>query len=372
MKYILSLSIIAQVLVQPVHAQTASEVLRKYQTAISSFHTAEYTVQRIDTIGTAVVWNHSGHVVVQRNTQSNLLASNFLINRPDLAQSYYYNGRAGFDIDDKAKTFIVTKEPYAPTVLGSPAGQILVEELLAIDPDYQSITCSLTPEGEVLHLTYPDQPKLDVLARHTYLVLDKATHLPLVVRTSIMRSGRCWVTRKQLSGLRLNSDAAAETLRQPAFLAAYTRLMPVAATPAVSLTGQTAPDFRLLSLTKKPVRLRSYRGRVVVLDFWETTCAPCITSMPKMQQLQDQYSAKLVVIGVLLDPEASARAQGILLRQHARYLNVAGTKAEETAYRVTSFPRYIVISPKGKVLLDKEGGRYMQAVVEAVRLAIGT
>ena len=101
-------------------------------------------------------------------------------------------------------------------------------------------------------------------------------------------------------------------------------------------------------------------------------CAPCISAMPKMQQMQDQYGAKLVVIGVLLDPGAVKRAQGILLRQHARYLNVVGTKTEETAYRVTSFPRYIVINPKGNVLLDKEGGSSMQALAAAVRRAINT
>lgn len=110
----------------------------------------------------------------------------------------------------------------------------------------------------------------------------------------------------------------------------------------------------------------------MVLDFWETACAPCISSMPKLQQLQDAYPGQVVVVGVLLDPStgATVRAQGILRRQQAKYLNVVGTKAEQTAYYVTGFPRYVVIGKDGKVVLDKEGGSQLEAVAAAVKGAV--
>ncbi|NVO33515.1 TlpA family protein disulfide reductase [Hymenobacter lapidiphilus] len=373
MSKILYSACLLQVLAHATYAQTGADMLRKYQAAIGSFRTADYVVQRIDTFGNGQVWNNTGRVVLQRNPTSKLLGAAFLASRPDLAQSYFYDGTTGFELDDKAKTFILVKEPYEPSVLGSPAGQMLVEELLAIDPTYETVTYrrGRAGQGGVLRLKYPDQPALDVLERYTDVTIDEASGLPRSVRTSVVRGGGHWVTRKVLSKLRLNDASSAAALHNPAFLTAYASSVPVPR-PVVntSLVGKPAPAFRLISLAKKPVQLRDFRGKVVVLDFWETSCAPCVKAMPQLQQLQEQYGNKVVVIGVLLDPGASERAQGILRRQQAHYLNVVGTKAEESAYHVRAFPRYVVIGKDGKVLLDKEGGLHIEAVKSAVKLAV--
>jgi len=371
MNKVIYFAFMLQVPAHAAYAQTGAEMLQKYQAAIGSFRTADYIVQRIDTFGSGGVWDHTGRVVLQRNPKSKLLAAAFLASRPDLGKSYYYDGTTGYEIDDKAKTFVVFPEPYAPRVLGSAAGQMLVEELLAIDPSYETVTYRRDARGGVLRLKYPDQPAVDVLERYTEVMVDEASGLPWCVRTSVVRGGGHWVTRKVLSTLRLDAAPAAAALQQPPFLTAYTPAVDVSQpVAAASLVGRLAPAFRLVSLAQKPVQLRNFRGKVVVLDFWETSCAPCVKAMPQLQQLQDQYGDKVVVIGVLLDPGASERAQGILRRQQARYLNVLGTKAEQSAYQVIGFPRYVVLDKEGKVLLDKEGGLHMEAVAKAVKLAV--
>jgi thiol-disulfide isomerase/thioredoxin len=371
MKHIIFLAVLIAGVTQQISAQTGAEMLQNYKAAIGAFHTIDYRVQRIDTFGDGDVWNRSGFVLSERNSKSKLLGANFLSSNQNLSQSYYYNGNIGFELNDKAKTFTMVKEPYLPSVLGSPAGQMLVEELLSIDTTYEAITYSKTPEGRVIHLKYPDQPELDVLERHTYLVLDEASYLPQIVRTSVLRGGRRWVTLKRISDVHLDAISTIEALQHPAFLTDYTPFVPTSiAEKTSSLKGLIAPNFRLFSLAKKSMKLSDHRGKVVVLDFWETSCAPCIASIPKLQQLQERYGNKLVVIGVLLDPDATVRAQGILYRQKAHYLNVVGTKAEEASYRIRGFPRYVVIGKDGKVLLDKEGGTFMQEVESAVKRAI--
>jgi thiol-disulfide isomerase/thioredoxin len=354
-------------------AQTGADRLRTYRTTIAALSAADYEVQRIDTFGDGSVWNHTGQVVLQRNSKSKLLGISFFAHRPDMGASYFYNGNVGFDLDDKAKTFRVVKEPYAPSVFGSPTGQMLVEELVTIDSTYQHVTYSPSPQGGVLHLRYPDQPEVDIFNRRTDLVLDGATGLVRLVRTSMVRGGRTWITRKLLSQVHLNAAARTQELQNPAFLADYSPVLPATAPVAASsLLGRPAPPFQLLSLAKTVTKLQAYQGKVVVLDFWETACAPCITSMPKLQQMQDSYPGQVVVIGVLLDPTkgAATRAAGILRRQQANYLNVVGTKVEETAYHVTSFPHYVVIGKDGKVVLDKEGGSQVEAVAAAVKGAV--
>jgi cytochrome c biogenesis protein CcmG, thiol:disulfide interchange protein DsbE len=68
--------------------------------------------------------------------------------------------------------------------------------------------------------------------------------------------------------------------------------------------GQTglAPDFTLPQLDGQTLRLSSYRGRVVLLDFWATWCVPCREQIPHFIELQDKYRADgFEIIGVSMD-----------------------------------------------------------------------
>ncbi len=65
-----------------------------------------------------------------------------------------------------------------------------------------------------------------------------------------------------------------------------------------------APDFSLPDLTGNKLELSSYRGKIVVLDFWATWCDPCRDDIPHYVELQNKYGGQgLQIIGVSMDDE---------------------------------------------------------------------
>ena len=66
-----------------------------------------------------------------------------------------------------------------------------------------------------------------------------------------------------------------------------------------------APDFSLPDLSGQKLDLSSYRGKVVLLDFWATWCDPCREEIPQFVELQKRYGDQgLQIIGVSMDDEA--------------------------------------------------------------------
>lgn len=63
-----------------------------------------------------------------------------------------------------------------------------------------------------------------------------------------------------------------------------------------------APDLELVTLAGDTVRLAELRGSVVLVNFWATWCAPCLTEMPLLQQVWDDYAEEgFLVVGLSVD-----------------------------------------------------------------------
>lgn len=64
-------------------------------------------------------------------------------------------------------------------------------------------------------------------------------------------------------------------------------------------------DFTVKDMNGAKVRLADYKGKVILINFWATWCAPCKVEIPAFIELHDQYKDKgLVVLGVSGDDDA--------------------------------------------------------------------
>jgi thiol-disulfide isomerase/thioredoxin len=72
-----------------------------------------------------------------------------------------------------------------------------------------------------------------------------------------------------------------------------------------SLVGRRAPEFVRRDLTGHKLDLAQLHGKVVLLNFWATWCAPCQVEMPMFARWQEQYGPQqLAVIGISMDDDA--------------------------------------------------------------------
>jgi len=80
---------------------------------------------------------------------------------------------------------------------------------------------------------------------------------------------------------------------------------PAQAASRSAVAPHKAPLFSRMDLTHHKIALASYRGKVVLLNFWATWCGPCLLEMPTFAEWQKQNgSEKLQVIGVSMDDAA--------------------------------------------------------------------
>jgi cytochrome c biogenesis protein CcmG/thiol:disulfide interchange protein DsbE len=70
------------------------------------------------------------------------------------------------------------------------------------------------------------------------------------------------------------------------------------------VTHPLAPDFSLTDLNGQTLQLLRYRGKVVLLNFWATWCAPCRSEIPRFVDLQNKYDKQgFEIIGISLDDD---------------------------------------------------------------------
>ena len=77
--------------------------------------------------------------------------------------------------------------------------------------------------------------------------------------------------------------------------------------------GQPAPDFTV-SDGVTSVHLASYRGRVVLLSFWASWCAPCVEEMPSLLELHHEQP-DLAVVAISVDEDANAYSHFLVHHQ---------------------------------------------------------
>ena len=134
--------------------------------------------------------------------------------------------------------------------------------------------------------------------------------------------------------------------------------------PAYAGADRRAPDFELPDMEGHPVRLSSYRGKVVVLNFWTKTCGPCLDEMPSVAELAtiSHNRSDFVVLTVTTDdgPDAVRDTLKVTLKGgdvpfpvlFDPEMSVVGAR-----YGTHLFPETWIIDPEGVIRARFDGSK---------------
>ena len=128
--------------------------------------------------------------------------------------------------------------------------------------------------------------------------------------------------------------------------------------------GKPAPDITITNLKGEELTWEDFRGQVVLLDFWATTCGPCLTEMPKVKKTYAKYKdQKFQIIGISLDSTLAPAEKYIKNEELSWHHYWDEDRKIRTLFGVWAIPTAFLIDGEGIIQKAYLGGFDVETAV---------
>lgn len=141
--------------------------------------------------------------------------------------------------------------------------------------------------------------------------------------------------------------------------------------------GEKAPEIVLPSLMGDSVSLSSQKGKVVLIDFWASWCAPCVEEQPELKKLYNQFNKPgstgkiFEIFGVSLDSKKPAWKAAVK-KYNVYWIQVSDlkfwTSPVARTYEIEALPFNVLLNKEGTIIGVNLHGKELEVAV-AVGLA---
>ena len=120
--------------------------------------------------------------------------------------------------------------------------------------------------------------------------------------------------------------------------------------------GKSAPDFNLKDLNGQSISLRSLHGKYVIINYWSTSCSPCVSEMPHMQEFFDEMDKDKIALLMINGGESEDAVKRFFNDNNFTMPVLLDSKysfAEK--YNIRYFPTTYFVDPDGVFRLSVVG-----------------
>lgn len=131
--------------------------------------------------------------------------------------------------------------------------------------------------------------------------------------------------------------------------------------------GTPAPDFEVATLDGKSVKLSSFKGHPVLIDFWATWCPPCREGLPITNKMHEQFKSQGLQVLAISNEDAKTVKDFIDKNKYSMPTFIDPDGDSDKAYQIQGIPTTVVIDAEGKVSSYTMGLEPEESVLAALR-----
>lgn len=336
------------------NGQTVIELIKQVQRSQQKLQSASYSLVRKDTLVTGTTRIIKGKVKLTVLPTDTIFGFKFWAIKDGVKHESIYDGSAAFDIDHDKKQYNTISDPaWFPHFLDNYGGQVVLTQLVKIDTS-GTVDFKLSQDATYyyLRMTLPDIKQYEVSNRSKTLVIDKKLLLPVGMIFRQETLGKIQDLNYRIEKIEIDNPSLSYNFSALRYPNDYTREEGQRDNKMVTLKDQAAPSFSLTSFDGNTVSSGQFKGKLVLLDFWEVWCGPCMESMPKVQQSFEKYKSKgLEVYGVVHEKEYLDAAKLLVQKRKISFPMLLGDEQSRKKYNINGVPLYVLINKEGKIIM---------------------
>jgi len=363
------------------------EILKRTADKIQRIETLSYesTVVRNKPFQKDSIVKSSGKVWLQILPDDTMFGCRFHVKGRDEHEEYdyYYDGQRSYEIRHLKKEITIFN-PYefantpnnpakARTAL-TPFVYLLIDKnimnTLQKNNPKKSIREDKKSESWIIAFEYPQNESGMSLTQK--LFIDKSTLSIKRIEKRVLRRGMTYLTNIIIENYEMNNKESLAHVSLTRKYEDYAKEIfkgyrTAEVSPASNLDGEEAPDFEYTSFEGEKVRLSRMRGKIILLDFWESWCGYCLLVLPKLNELLQEYENKgLIIIGITT--ENREQIEKLIKFNQLNYINIFADKTILKKYKVTGRPTYYLIDKNGVIIKTSYGN--LEKIESAIKTII--
>jgi thiol-disulfide isomerase/thioredoxin len=114
-------------------------------------------------------------------------------------------------------------------------------------------------------------------------------------------------------------------------------------------TGKKFDAFSAYDMNGKLVDTKQLKGKVMVINFWFTTCPPCKQERPYLNKIVDDYRSDTNVVFISIALDQKPQLETYLKDNEFKYIVIPDGKKLANSYDINGYPTQVIVDKEGKI-----------------------